>query len=113
MNGLFFLAETGRKARRLIIRCAGMLVWGLVGSLALLGQFTTASLSGTLLDPSGAAVPAATVTVQNSETGFTRTTKSGKGGDYLFPVLPVGEYTLTVVKPGFQTYAQKGIPFCA
>jgi hypothetical protein len=86
-----------------------MLVWGLFGSLALLAQFTTASLSGTVLDPSGAAVPAATMTVQNSETGFTRTTKSGNGGDYLFPVLPVGEYTLTVVKPGFQTYAQKGI----
>jgi len=109
MNGLFFLAGTGRKPRRLIICCAGMLVWGLFGSLALLAQFTTASLSGTVLDPSGAAVPAATMTVQNSETSFTRTTKSGNGGDYLFPVLPVGEYTLTVVKPGFHTYAQKGI----
>ena len=109
MNGLFFPAETGRKARRLIIRCAGMLVWGLFGSLALLAQFTTASLSGTVVDPSGEAVPAATVTVQNTETGFTRTTKSGNGGDYLFPVLPVGEYTLTVVKPGFRTYAQTGI----
>jgi hypothetical protein len=86
-----------------------MLVWGLVGSLPLLAQYTTASLSGTVVDPSGAAVPAATVTVQNTGTGFTRTTKSGNSGDYLFPVLPVGEYTLTVVKPGFQTYAQKGI----
>jgi len=71
--------------------------------------YTTASLSGTVLDPSGAAVPAATVTGQNTGTGFTRTTKSGNSGDYLFPVLPVGEYTLTVVKSGFQTYTQNGI----
>ena len=109
MNGLFFRAWSGRKPRKLIICCAGLLVWGLVGSLALLAQFTTASLSGTIVDPSGAAVPAATVTVQNTETGFTRTTKSGNGGDYLFPVLPVGEYTLTVAASGFETYAQKGI----
>jgi hypothetical protein len=84
-------------------------LWWICGSVALLAQFTTASLSGTVVDPSGAAVPAATVTVQNTQTDFTRTTKSGNSGDYLFPTLPVGEYTLTVVKSGFQTYTQKGI----
>jgi hypothetical protein len=72
-------------------------------------QYTTASLSGTIVDPSGAAVPAATVTVQNTQTGYTRTMKTGISGDYLFPALPVGEYTLTVVKSGFETYMQKGI----
>jgi hypothetical protein len=86
-----------------------LLLWVLFGSPALLAQFTTASLSGTVVDPSGAAVPKAQVKVENTGTGFTRTTASGNGGDYLFPVLPVGEYTLTVVASGFQTYVQKGI----
>jgi hypothetical protein len=78
-------------------------------ALPIAAQYTTASLSGTVVDPSGAAVPGAKVTVQNAGTGFTRITASGNDGDYLFPVLPVGQYTLTVVKSGFQTYAQKGI----
>ena len=109
MSGLFFLTENRHKRGGLVICCAGLLVWGLFGSLPLLAQFTTASLSGTVLDPSDAAVPGATVTVQNTETGFTRSIQSGNGGDYLFPVLPVGEYTLTVVKSGFRAYEQKGI----
>jgi len=109
MNGPVLRAEGGRKPSRLFICCAGLLLWVLFGSPALLAQFTTASLSGTVIDPSGAAVPKARVKVENTGTGFTRTTASGNGGDYLFPVLPVGEYTLTVVASGFQTYTQKGI----
>jgi len=72
-------------------------------------QYTTASLSGTVVDPSGAAVSGATVTMQSTETGFTRTTRSGSGGNYLFPVLPIGEYTLKVSKSRFKTYVQEGI----
>jgi hypothetical protein len=86
-----------------------MLLLGLFWALPLAAQFTTASLGGTVTDPSGAAIPGATVTVQNTETGLTRTAKSGTGGDYLFPALPVGTYKLTVEKTGFQTYIQSGI----
>ncbi len=75
----------------------------------LLGQFTTASLSGTVGDPSGAYVPDAMVTVLNTDTGFTQAVKTGASGDYLFSRLPVGNYRLTVEKLGFTTYAQSGI----
>ena len=74
-----------------------------------IGQFTTASLSGTVVDPSGAAIPDAKVTVQNTDTGFTQTVAASTTGDYLFPRLPVGNYKLTVEKQGMTTYSQSGI----
>lgn len=75
----------------------------------LAGQFTTASLSGNVVDQTGASVPDAKVTVQNIETGFTQTVNSGPAGDYLFSRLPVGKYKLTVEKAGLTTYVQSGI----
>ena len=63
-------------------------------SSPLAAQFTTASLSGTVTDQSGASVPEAKVTVQNTDTGFTQTVNSGPAGDYLFTRLPIGKYTL-------------------
>jgi hypothetical protein len=76
---------------------------------AALGQFTTARLSGTVQDNSGAAVPGATVTVEQVGTGYKQQVKSGEAGEYLFPSLPVGAYQLTVEMTGFNTYLQKGI----
>jgi hypothetical protein len=73
------------------------------------GQFTTARLSGTVQDKTGAAVPGATVTVEQAGTGYKQEVKSGGAGEYLFPSLPVGSYQLTVEMAGFGTYVQKGI----
>jgi len=75
----------------------------------LAAQFTTASLSGNVVDQSGAAIPDARVTVQNVDTGFTQTVNTGPAGDYLFPRLSVGKYKLTVEKEGLETYVQSGI----
>jgi hypothetical protein len=74
-----------------------------------LAQYTTARLSGTVQDNAGAAVPGATVTVEQAGTGYMQTVKSGTAGEYLFPSLPVGSYQLTVEMAGFSTYVQKGI----
>jgi hypothetical protein len=74
-----------------------------------LAQYTTARLSGTVQDNAGAAVPGATVTVEQAGTSYTQTVKSGADGEYLFPSLPVGSYQLTVEMAGFRTYVQKGI----
>lgn len=73
------------------------------------GQYTTASLGGTVEDPAGAVVPDATVTVQNEGTGLTKTIATQPNGEFLFPALPVGNYKLTVTKQGFTTYVQTGI----
>jgi len=80
---------------------------GLQGTLQ--GQFTTASLAGAVMDQSGGFVADAKVTVQNPDTGFTITVTSNNGGSYLFARLPIGNYKLTVEKPGFTTYVQTGI----
>ncbi|MGB7548487.1 MAG: TonB-dependent receptor [Terracidiphilus sp.] len=74
-----------------------------------LAQYTTARLSGTVQDSTGAAVPGATVTVRQVETGYKQATRSGGAGEYLFPSLPVGDYQLTVEMAGFTTYVQKGL----
>jgi len=81
----------------------------LIGAVPLAAQFTTASLDGTVVDPSGAVVPDATVRVENTETGLIHNTQSGPDGHYLFPALPVGVYKLTVEKSGFRPYIQSGI----
>ncbi len=75
----------------------------------LAAQFTTATLSGNVVDQSGAAIPGAKVAVQNVDTGFTQTASTGPAGDYLFARLPIGKYKLTVEKEGLQTYVQSGI----
>ena len=72
-------------------------------------QFTTASLSGNVVDQTGAAIPGAKVTVQNVDTGFTQTVETGTAGEYLFTRLSIGKYKLTVEKEGLQTYVQSGI----
>lgn len=72
-------------------------------------QYTTASLGGTVTDASGAVIPGAKVTARNTDTGMTKSVSTGVDGVYLFPALPVGHYNLTVEKPGFTRYVQRGI----
>ena len=68
----------------------------------LYGQTITAKVVGTVTDPSGAAIPAATATMTNVETNQERTTTSNAAGNYEFSFLPIGSYTLSVEADGFQ-----------
>ena len=61
-----------------------------------------ASITGIVTDPSGAPVPAATVTTKNLETAAVRTATTDDFGRYLVLSLPVGQYEVRVSKPGFQ-----------
>ena len=65
-------------------------------------QATTANVVGTVTDPSGGVVPAATVTIRNRQTGQARKAQTDAQGNYEFTFLQIGEYSLTVEKPGFQ-----------
>ena len=87
----------------------------LCGFLALLvvagsawGQ-ATARLTGTVKDQSGATVASATVTLTNQGTNMSRTTKSDSEGNYLFSLVDVGNYQLTVEHAGFKRNVQSGI----
>jgi hypothetical protein len=69
----------------------------------------TAQLSGTVQDESGAVLPGVTVTVTQTDTGFTRTVVTGDGGTYTLPNLPIGPYKLEASLQGFRSYARTGI----
>jgi len=69
----------------------------------------TASITGTITDPSGAAVAGAQVALTNAEHGIKRTGKSNGSGDYLFASVPIGAYDLTVAAEGFKKYDAKGV----
>ncbi len=68
-----------------------------------------ASIWGVVTDSSGAAVPTATVKVQNTETGAARNLVTDGSGRYDAPLLAVGGYTVTVEKAGFQPQTRNNV----
>ncbi|MFP5229489.1 MAG: carboxypeptidase regulatory-like domain-containing protein, partial [Acidobacteriota bacterium] len=80
-----------------------------VPSLWAQSSTSTATLSGTVSDPTGARVPDATVTMASSELGVTRQFKTNSVGEFSFALLPPATYTLTVQAHGFMTSRQQGI----
>src|SRR5215470_15890857 len=70
---------------------------------------TTATISGTVTDPSGAILPGATVTVTRETTTVQTTRQSNGSGEFVIPGLIVGTYTVRVSKQGFNTFFEKGI----
>jgi hypothetical protein len=71
-------------------------------------QFTSA-IEGTVTDPTGAFVPAATVTARNTETGFRRTISTSDRGYFRLSQLTPGVFNLTVAANGFKTTIQENI----
>jgi Carboxypeptidase regulatory-like domain len=64
-------------------------------------QATTGNIEGRVLDPKEAAVPGATVTATNQQTGFERTTTTNDAGGFLIILLPPGTYTVRATAGGF------------
>ncbi len=86
---------------------AGILALGCFVGTAL--AQTTGTLQGTVKDPSGAVVPGTQITATQEGTNVARRASSGESGDYEFPALPVGRYTLEAEAGGFKRYVQKDI----
>ena len=70
---------------------------------------STASIQGTVDDPSGAVIPNASVTVRNLGTGEERAVQSDAAGLYQVSGLPVGKYRVEVKAPGMQTVAASNV----
>jgi hypothetical protein len=77
---------------------------------ALLGQAVNGTISGTVTDPSGAAIAGATVEVKNTATQVTRTVATNAQGRFSVPELFVGNYDVRVSIMGFQGSVQTGVP---
>jgi Carboxypeptidase regulatory-like domain len=86
-----------------------LLVWTVLAAFPAHAQITTATLNGTVTDPTGAVVPDATVTVTNVDTGVRRTTVTNQAGEYSMPAIEPGKYSLTISKGGFGTSQQNGL----
>ena len=67
-------------------------------------QTVTGSVSGTVMDKSGAVVPGVAVTLVNEGTGAARTTESNDTGAFVFNSVPAGTYTIRLEKPGFKRF---------
>ena len=78
-------------------------------SMAFAQAVSTASIAGTVRDPSGSVLPGVTVTATQTDTGLTRTVSSDDAGGYIIPSLPVGPYKLEFMLQGFRTFVQTGI----
>jgi hypothetical protein len=69
----------------------------------------TATIVGTVTDPSGAVIPGVKVTVSNPEKGFTRELESNAAGEYMAAKVPIGDYFMTAEAAGFQKLVRSGI----
>ncbi len=67
---------------------------------------SSTSISGTIVDPSGAVVVDATIEVRNPVSGFSRSTVSDSAGKFTVPNVPFNPYHVTVTGQGFAPYAQ-------
>ena len=77
-------------------------------STAAYGQ-GTASILGTVSDPSGAAIPSAKITITNTETGIIRATTTNATGSYAARELAIGKYNVRVEVAGFKAHELNGI----
>src|SRR5437879_10333904 len=73
------------------------------------GAQSTAQVSGTVKDQTGAVLPGVEVTATQTDTALKRTVLTDETGSYILPNLPVGPYRLEAVLPGFRTFTQTGI----
>ncbi len=86
------------------ISCVFLLV-----ALSVFAQRDLGTITGTIIDPQGSAVPHAKVTIVEDATGLSYVVETGDTGDYVRPALKPGIYTVTAEAQGFRRVAQKNI----
>ena len=89
------------------------IVWMFLGLSVLMAPSyaadPTGTISGTVVDSSGAPVPTARVITVNTATGLSRETNTASDGGFVFPLVPVGPYTVSVEAAGFRRFQQRNI----
>src|SRR5688572_14437690 len=94
--------------KRIVIAVMAGLLVSAFCSAAAFAQ-STAQISGTVRDQSGAVLPGVEVTATQTETGISRNTVTNETGSYVLSNLAIGPYRLEAGLPGFRTYVQTGI----
>src|ERR1700757_1613480 len=96
------LTKTGPLVRSMVLLAA-------CAAGAAVGQTVSTQILGRVTDPAGAVIPGAAVTARRIATGDVRMTKTNETGNYVFPLLDVGDYEVTCTAPAFRTEARSGI----
>jgi len=94
------------KMKKVVALLLFLFVWSSVSLAQVAG---TAAVQGTVEDATGAVIPNASVSITNTATGVSQTTKTDASGFYSFPSLIVGPYEVTISAPGFEAYRKTGI----
>lgn len=102
---------TSKHSNRILV---GLLILGMLGLSLLISnparaQVVGATLSGTVTDNSGAAIPNAQVSIKNVATGVTRSVTTDTAGFYQAPNLDSGNYDVNVTASGFKRTVQSGL----
>ena len=92
-----------------MLRTINLLIAAFVLAIAGFAQSDTGTILGVVLDPSGASVPAARVTIENAGTTARFEVTTSTDGAFIAPILPVGEYRVTVSAQGFKTQVRGGL----
>jgi len=93
----------GKTCRHLSVPAAILL---LTSALAAQATGNAGSINGTVIDPTGAVVPGATVQIQNPVSQYSRTATTDSSGRFTFPNVPLNPYHMTVTAQGFAPSGQ-------
>ena len=80
----------------------------LLAAVSLAAFAQTATILGTVTDPTGSVVPTATVTMTNTATHAQRVLQTNGAGSYVAPELPIGPYSVSAEAKGFKRYTADG-----
>jgi outer membrane receptor protein involved in Fe transport len=101
------ISNSKKSIRSLALTIVCAMLLGLTAQLH--AQLSTATMFGTVTDPSGAAIPKASIVILQTDTGFNRTAVTDDAGSYRADFLPIGPYMVTVEASGFEKLQRKGI----
>lgn len=95
------------------MRTLGLTLSMLLFTISTFGQTANGTITGTVIDASGAVVAGATITITNTASGRASTTESTETGNYTIAQLPVGNYTVGATHAGFKAYNRVGLELAA
>src|SRR5258708_14760937 len=86
-----------------------LLLLALLAASSAFSQAVNATLLGSVTDASGLVVPNAKVTITEVNTGVSRTAQTNESGNYTFPDIPPGNYTVALAVTGFKRERRAGV----
>jgi hypothetical protein len=94
-------------SRSVAFACVSLVI--LMSGVNAFGQGATGTILGSVKDPSGAVLPGVAVTATNTATNAARSTVTNDSGDFVVPLLPVGQYSIKAELTGFKSSVVSGI----